>query len=95
MAESSGDPQRTPEEVIVNVLEDGRLVVAGDTLTRDELVGLLKRTAQHDPTTPVTIRGHRSARHEMIVSVMDACGLAGLSNLAVGTSTDDIVGSRG
>ena len=32
--------------------------------------------------------GHRAARHEAIVGVMDACGLAGLSNLAIGTSTD-------
>lgn len=88
VAESSGTPQPTPDEIVVNVTEDGRLIVAGETLTRDELLGVLKRTAQHDPKTPVTIRGHRSARHEMVVSVMDACGLAGLSNLAVGTAKD-------
>lgn len=88
VAESAGEPDRTPEEIIVNVLENGDLVMSGETVTRDELIVVLKRTAQHDPKTPVTIRGHRSARHEAIVGVMDACGLAGLSNLAVGTSHD-------
>jgi biopolymer transport protein ExbD len=36
-------------------------------------------------TTPVTIRGDRLVHHEDVVGVMDACGSAGLSNLAVGT----------
>ena len=88
VAESAGRPERVPDEIVVNVTESGRLIVSGQTLTRDELLGLLKRAAQHDPATPVTIRGHRAARHDAVVGVMDACGLAGLSNLAVGTARD-------
>jgi biopolymer transport protein ExbD len=88
-AESAGEPDRPPEEIVVNVLEDGTLVVAGQPVAREELLGLLKSAAQHDPETPVTIRGHRLARHETIVGVMDACGLAGLRNLAVGTSHEE------
>jgi biopolymer transport protein ExbD len=45
--------------------------------------------AGNAPDTPVTIRGHRLARHEAIVTVMDACGLAGLTNLSVGTTRED------
>ena len=56
---------------------------------RDQLLAVLKGAAQHDAETPVTIRGHRRAQHQSIVGVMDACGVAGLSNLSVGTTTED------
>ena len=89
VAQSAGEPQRLPEEIVLNVLEDGRVLHRGEELDRDELTALLKGAAQHDAGTPVTIRGHRRARHQNIVAVMDACGLAGLSNLAVGTAHDE------
>ncbi len=87
--ESAGEAQESPEEIILNVLRNGDIVFAGETLGSEELVNLLKGYAQNDPGTPVTIRGHREARHESIVSVMDACGLAGLQNLAVGTTQEE------
>lgn len=87
-AQSAGEPDRAPDEIVVNVLADGTLVIQDETVTRDELMNVFRRAAQHDPETPVTIRGHRRAEHENIVGVMDACGLAGLSNLAVGTSEE-------
>jgi biopolymer transport protein ExbD len=85
-AESAGDPEEAPNEIILNILENGQITYQGAPIQQDELVGILKRAAQHDPDTPVTIRGHKLARHENVVSVMDACGIAGLSNLAIGTS---------
>ena len=87
-AQSAGEPDQAPDEIVVNVLEDGRLLIAGEEVSREELLGVFKAAAQHDPDTPVTIRGHRLAQHEKIVGVMDACGVAGLSNLAVGTALD-------
>ena len=88
-AQSAGEPQRMPDEIVLNVLEDGRVMHHGHELDRDQLTALLKGAAQHDAETPVTIRGHRRAQHQNIVAVMDACGLAGLSNLAVGTAHDE------
>jgi len=76
------------EELVINVLEDGSFVVAGSLLDREALVERLRATARVAPETPVTIRGHRLARHEAIVSVMDACGTAGLHNLSVGTTRE-------
>jgi biopolymer transport protein ExbD len=77
------------EELVLDVLEDGRVFLLGAELSREELLQRLKSVAAADPATPVTIRGHRAARHEAIVGVMDACGLAGLSNLSVGTRRED------
>jgi len=88
IAESGGEVTDVPDEIVLTILQDGTVQTNGRSLDRDGLLVLLKNAAQNDPNTPVTIRGHRLAHHERIVSVMDACGLAGLSNLAVGTTLE-------
>lgn len=84
-AESPGVAIEVPDAITLTITEDGTVSFEGEAILRDELLNLLRQTAQHDPETPVTIRGHRGARHEAVVGVMDACGLAGLGNLAIGT----------
>lgn len=73
------------EELVINVSRDGALTLAGRAIDRAALERELRAARARDPQTPVTIRGDRLVSHENIVSVMDACGQAGLSNLAVGT----------
>ena len=87
-ADSATEIEQEPDELILNVLSDGRVFFRQGELGEDDLLDLLRGTAQRNPETAVTIRGHRAARHEMIVRVMDACGLAGLTNLAVGTTSE-------
>jgi len=84
-AESSTEPAPAPDEIVINVLADGRVSLGGREVTREALLETLQRAAQANPATPVKIRGDRLVHHENVVNVMDACGLAGLSNLAVGT----------
>ncbi|MEM7308200.1 MAG: biopolymer transporter ExbD [Planctomycetota bacterium] len=86
-ADSAGAVESPPEEIIITVRSDGTVFVRGELRDDDGLRSLLRSAAQHDPETPVTIRGDREAHHEAIVGVMDACGSAGLYNLAVGTTT--------
>lgn len=85
-ADSAAELDQEREEIVLNVLADGRVFYRDKELGHDALLDLLRGAAQRDPETPVTIRGDRAALHEMIVGVMDACGLAGLTNLAVGTT---------
>ena len=74
-----------PDELVINVYKDGHLSFGGRTVSSAELQRALADAAQQDRSTPVTIRGDRLTSHERIVAVMDACGIAGLSNLALGT----------
>jgi biopolymer transport protein ExbD len=74
------------EELVINVLEDGTYVVGGTSLDAEGLRARLVEAARGGPDMPVTIRGHRLARHEAIVTAMDACQELGLTNLSVGTS---------
>jgi biopolymer transport protein ExbD len=84
-AESGSADERPPEELVLNVFRDGRVALGGRELDEAALRASLEHAARRDPTTPVTIRGDARAEHARIVSVMDACALAGLSNLSVGT----------
>ena len=67
------------EELVIHLLRDGSCRLAGQEV--DDAA----RAAERDPETPVTIRGDREVKHERVVSVMDACGLAGLRSLSLGT----------
>ena len=83
---SSGQVVDEPlDEIVINVMRDGRLLVSGEEVREGALPALLAHAAQRDPETPVTIRGDRLVHHERVVGVMDACGSAGLFNLAIGT----------
>ncbi len=84
-AESGTPTTEQKDEITINVLEDGSMVVSGTPMDDAGLKASLTQAAARDPKTPVTIRGDRAVRHEKIVHVMDACGIAGLSNLQVGT----------
>ncbi|MCB9916595.1 MAG: biopolymer transporter ExbD [Planctomycetes bacterium] len=84
-AESGARAEREPEELVIQVLRDGTLRLGGEALDRAALAERLRSAAEHDPATPVTIRGDRLVHHEDVVAVMDACGLAGLHALSLGT----------
>jgi len=84
-AQSSSAPQEAPDELVIDVRRDGSLFLRGRELERTALQGELAGLARANPRLPVTIRGDRLVHHEDVVAVMDACGLAGLTNLAIGT----------
>ena len=71
------------EEIVVNVLQDGSISVGGAVVDEEGLRTALRQAAATDPQVQVTIRGDRRTHHENIVKVMNACGAAGLGNLAV------------
>ncbi|MCP5021848.1 MAG: biopolymer transporter ExbD [bacterium] len=84
-AQSGSTLTEQDDEVVINIKQDGTVVISDREVTQEELVRHLSQTAQQDPETPVTIRGDRFVHHEDVVSAMDACGSAGLHNLSIGT----------
>jgi len=84
-AQSGSALETELDEIVINVKRDGSLILSGETVDRETLGRLLSSAAERDPDTPVTIRGDRLVHHEDVVSVMDACGLAGLTSLSLGT----------
>ncbi len=55
-AESAGEPQDAPDEIILNILEDGQITYQGNAVRQDELVGILKRAAQQLASETLALR---------------------------------------
>lgn len=85
VAESGEAPLEIQDELIVDVDRDGNLFLEGAAVDEDALANLFERTARRDPDTPVTVRGDQASSLGRIVSVLDLCRLAGLSNAGLRT----------
>ena len=85
VAESGEELGAAPHEIVIHLRRDGAIVLGGEEVDRERLVEALRAAARRDPSTPVTIRGDKRVFHEVVVGVMDACRVAGLSNLGVMT----------
>lgn len=82
---ASIESQMAPEEIVINVLRDGRIVVNQKRLAIDELASLLQKTAELYPGQPVIVRADQKTFHERVVSVLDACARANIWNISFAT----------
>jgi len=73
-------------DVVVNVKTDGNVVVNRRTLTTEELTELLKGLVQLNPEQAVVIRGDETGAYRNIVSVLNICTQAGVTNVAFATA---------
>ena len=84
-AEEGKDPRRTVGEIIVNVRDDGTIVLNAITITEEELLGKLKRIAAVHKDQAVILRGDSKATYNHIIKVLDICQKAGIWNVAFAT----------
>ncbi len=84
-ASDIGTTDEQPDELVINVLEDGTIIVGGQQLDDNGLLATLRQAATKDPDRQVTIRGDKMTIHQHIIKCMNLCGVAGLSNLSVAT----------
>jgi biopolymer transport protein ExbD len=73
-------------DVVVNVKQDGKVVVNRRTLTAGELTDLLKGLVQLNSEQAVVIRGDEAGAYKNVVDVLDICSQAGVSNVAFATA---------
>ena len=86
-ASSSQVPERLPGEIIVNILEDGDVVVNRQMLDADGLTALLQRIVDLFPGQPVVIRADKRTDYEHVIKVLDACRLCDIWNVSFATGT--------
>ncbi len=79
------DQRRPPRQVIVNVLANGDMVVAGERV-KDEraLRALLARAAKDDPDVEILVRADKATRHRYFAGVARACRDAGIKEMNIG-----------
>lgn len=88
-AEESTDEPRNIGEIIVNVREDGSIILNGRTVSRDELLSKLQAISQAYPDQAVILRGSSEANFQAIINVLDQIKKAGIWNVAFATTNPD------
>ena len=73
-------------DVVVNVKADGNVVVNRRPLTGPDLTTLLKGLVQLNADQAVIIRGDEAGAYKNIVSVLNICSEAGVTNVAFATA---------
>jgi biopolymer transport protein ExbD len=73
-------------DVVVNVKADGNVIVNRRTLTGPDLTTLLKGLVQLNADQAVIIRGDEAGAYKNIVSVLNICSEAGVTNVAFATA---------
>ena len=84
-ADEAQEMQRAPGEIIINIREDGTVVVNQRELSYDGLKSMLTRVSELYEGQPVIIRGDKDARHKHIIKVLDICAGSNIWNISFAT----------
>lgn len=82
VAEEGADARQTVGEIIVNVRDDGSVVVDSSEMTQDQLYEKLTRIAAVYKNQAIRIRGDGKVEYQKIVEIIDVCQKAGIPNIS-------------
>lgn len=85
VAEEGADARQTVGEIIVNVRENGEVVVDNAVMTQEQLFAKLTRIAAVHKNQAIRIRGDGKVEYQKIVQVIDVCQKAGIPNISFAT----------
>ena len=72
-----------PDEIIVNVLADGKITVQGAAVSMAELERRLEAARKNYADQAVAVRGDASVRYQAVADVISACRRTGIAHLDV------------
>jgi biopolymer transport protein TolR len=73
------------DELVIAITKDGEIIARGNTVSMDELAGLLQDEANKGKERLVLVQADEESIHRRVVQVMEAAKKAGLNNLAIAT----------
>ena len=85
-AEEAENQDRQTGEIIVNVREDGSIILNGKTVSETELLSKLRAISDAYPDQAVILRGASEADFQAIINVLDQIKKAGIWNVAFATT---------
>lgn len=88
-AEEAEDTDRQTGEIIVNVRDDGTIILNGRTVSEAELLSKLEAISETYPDQAVILRGASEANFQAIINVLDEIKKAGIWNVAFATTQPD------
>lgn len=78
VANSAGPISAALREIIINVEEDGDIILSGRTIDAETLRELIAEAVANNPEQKVVVRGDRGTAYENVVRVLDICKGAGI-----------------
>src|SRR5688572_23530972 len=81
---NAADVRPSTSDLSVALLSDGRLVLAGDVVSEEELGKALADAKTRNPETLVIIQADEGVPHGRVVQIMERAKGAGLAQLAIG-----------
>ena len=87
-ASSSVEAKTAFQEIVINILRDGRIIVNQKRFSPEELTALLQKTAEIYPGQSVVVRADEKTYHEYVVRVLDSCAKAKIWNISFATTKE-------
>ncbi|MBI1347486.1 biopolymer transporter ExbD [bacterium] len=72
-----------PDEIVVNIREDGRISARKVEMTLEELAAFLQDAAERFPGQAVVVRGDAHTEYQHVMDVMSTARKAGIRNLSL------------
>ena len=88
-ATKANETQPYVGQVVINIKEDGTVIVNRQPKSSQELLELLKKLSQLYPDQAVIVRGDQGVEYKHIVDVLDICRQADIWNVAFATGKLD------
>lgn len=79
------EENRAKSEIVVNIRQGGELIVNGEVLTDEQLLGKLRAIAEIYENQPVRLRGDGEITYQTLMGVIDICQKAGIWNISFAT----------
>lgn len=80
-SESGVKPSNVPTRLVINIREDGTLVVNGRIMVEDELRGLVTDFAAAHPERPAVIRADARVTYQAVMKVFGICRSGGVQSI--------------
>ncbi|CAG1008551.1 Biopolymer transport protein ExbD [Phycisphaerales bacterium] len=77
-ASASGPISASVREIIINIDAQGGVIVAGKTMSDDELNATLRSAVTGNPDQKVSVRADRTTTYANVAHVLDLCKAAGI-----------------
>jgi biopolymer transport protein ExbD len=71
--------------LVIAVRKDGRILLAGETISKEKLQDELLKLAAKDPQARIVVQADDGVAHQRLVEVLDLAKSAGIQNLAIAT----------
>ena len=86
-AENAKEPTLDVNQTVLNLKEDGTMVMNTKPITFDELAVKMKALADLNPDYAIILRGDENVRYKYVAQVLGVCNGAGIWNVALPVNT--------